>query len=794
MVLAPGTQINEYRILRLLGKGGMGEVYLAEDVKLGREVAVKILPREFVSDPNRRKRFEQEAKAASRLNHANSAHVYSFGEWEGGAFLAIEYVEGETLTARLQGGPLIWEEVARIGAQVADVLQAAHEKGIVHRDVKSQNIMLTKQGGVKLLDFGLAKLEQKVAPGEEAETAQMITNAGAVVGSMGYMSPEQALGKAVDARSDLFSLGVVLYEMAAARRPFSGTNGTEVLSKILTGTPDALSRWNYATPGEMERIILKCLEKAPEDRYQSAREVEIDLRAWLRANSSKATATRTGEKVELPEVPAPGVSRRKWTLVAGSVAGGLAVVGVAGYGVYRWMERPAPEPLAVLPFTHGGGPEEDLLSDGLTEALIDRIASVGSLAVIARSAVFRLKKLDDPIAAVRPLNAVEVLVGRLKAFAGTVQVSMELVEVGTSKQIWSQQVTAERSQFQTLPGRIAELVLQALGVRRRKTLSTRKAVDGEAYNNYLRARQAINRRVPDAFGKALEFYRKALDIDPAYAAAYAGMADAYSLQSGQLPPNEVCPKAKAAALKALELDAGLSDGYAALGFVQMHYDYAWGESEASYQRALAINASYPPAHSYYARLLTALKRFQEAEAQQKLAIQLDPLTPALSTALGFTFYHARRFRDAEIQLQKVLSDQPRFIQAKSMLGTVRNALGNAKEAIPEFEKCLEIMGEDDYGILADLGISYLQLGNREKAQEMMGRITKMQVKEYVPPSFVAPLVIALGDKARGIDMLETGADPDHGWNVYYYGVEPKLDAVRGEPRFQKLLARLKLPT
>jgi eukaryotic-like serine/threonine-protein kinase len=788
MPLSADTRINEYRVLRLLGKGGMGEVYLAEDTKLGREVALKMLPAEFVASPARSKRFLQEAKAASRLSHPNAAHVYSFGEWEGGAFMAIEYIAGETLSARIQKGTFPWEEVARVGVQMAEVLQAAHDLGIVHRDVKSQNIMLGPNGIVKLLDFGLAKLASEVAGVAPSETETQLTAENAVVGSMGYMSPEQALGKPLDGRSDLFSFGIVLYEMATGRRPFQGSNPVEILSKVISTAPDPVSKWNYATPEEMDRIIRKCLEKNPDDRYQSAREIAIDLRAWLGLNTSRGSVTHS--RLPVP-APAKSLSRRSLALGAAGALGAAAI----GWGVYRITRPIGPASIAVLPFENESEADDAPLSDGLTEALINLIAAAGEVRVISRSAVFRFKKIDDPLAVARQLNAAVMMVGRLRRVQGAINISVEVVDVATAQQLLSRQFSTSMSGFQGIAQQIADLVMGSLGVRRRSAEPAKVHVaDGDAHLLYLKGRHALNRRVPDAFTKAQELFQQAIEADPSYALPYAGLADVYSLQSGNRPPNDVCPKAKAAALKSIELDPSLSEGHTALGFVQMHYDYAWGAAEASFQQALALNPSYAPTHSYYARLLTALKRFSEAEDRQKRAMELDPLSPALATALAATYYHSRRYPEAEKTLLAVLADQPKFIQAQSMLGTVRIAMRQYAAAIADLEKCQELIGEDDYGVVGDWGLAQALQGNRDKARDAIRRIEALMANSYVAPCFLAGPFIGLGETARALDLLEQSVDPDHSWPVYYYGVEPKYDPVRREPRFQKLITRLALPT
>jgi serine/threonine protein kinase/tetratricopeptide (TPR) repeat protein len=778
--LPPGTQIDVYRIVRRLGKGGIGEVYLAEDTSLGRQVALKVLPAEYVSDPRRRRIFEQDARAASRLNHPNSAAVYGFGQWSGGAYLALEYVEGEALDARLRRGPLDFDDIARYGAQLAEVIGAAHGAGLTQRDIRPGNIVLTGQGLVKLLDFGLAKFE--AGHGENGGNPLLTA---AQAGSVAYLSPEHALAKPLDARSDIFSLGAVLYEMATTRQPFQGTTGAEVISKILTSAPEPLARWNYEAPREIERIIRKCLEKKPEDRYQSARELAIDLRAWQRAGGTQtdpavSAAARTAGK------PQAG-STRRWMMASA----GTAAVAATGLGVYyTWFDGHVPESIAIFPFA-GVGENTQVLGDGLTESLIDQVASTGALRVMARSAVFRFKQLDDPIGAARKLNAAMLVTGKLTSNQDLVQISLEMVDVATSSQVWKYSSSAAVSGFQSVASQIAEQILRALGVRGRKPRADQpaKTADPEAYKLFLRGRHTLNRRLPEAFATASDLFNKAIEIDPLYARPYAGLADVYWIQSGDRPPNDVCPKSKAAALKAIELDPNLADAHAALGSVQVHYDLAWVDAEKSFQRAISLNPSYPQGHSNYARLLTARKRFLEAEEEQKKAIALDPLAVPALTSLGMTYYYARRFDEAAAVFKKALADQPGSIQARSFLGLTQIAQKNYRTAIESIEECLKRMGEDDIGLVSDLGLAYALAGNPAKAREMLPRVERVSAKYYSAPCFQAGLLLALGMRDQALTALEQSVDPDHSWPVMYYAVEPKLDPVRTEPRFLNLLRK-----
>ena len=776
MTLEPGTRIDDYEVLRLLGQGGMGEVYLARDTRLGREVAIKVMPADSLADPQRQKRFEREARAASRLTHSNAAVVYGFGQWDGGAYIAIEYIDGETLADRIVRGPAGAVELADIAIQVAEVLQEAHEKGIIHRDLKPGNIMLTKAGRVKLVDFGLASV---VREADTPDTVSMLTEAGTLLGTVAYMSPEQVLGKSLDARSDLFSLGGVLYELATGRRPFAGNNKTEVISRIIASTPEAVARWNYDIPLELDRIIRKCLEKSVDDRYQSAREIAIDLRHWRRGNST----------VAVPAPPVPSRVGRRRALIAG---GALAGLGLAAWSGYRWLLPAEARSLAILPFLNESQPENEYLSDGLTEALINLSAVSEGLRVIARSAVYRFKRADDPIRIGKDLNVAAVVVGRMTVVADLVRVSAEMVDVATSRQLWNRRVETPLASLQSLPSKLLEDILRALGVKRSgKAPAATRATDAEAYRLYLKGRYAWNKRVPDAYNQAVDYFKKAIDTDPTFALPYAGLADVYARQHGVIPAREISPLAKAAAEKAIELDPALAEAHAALGFVEMHYDWAWPAAEAAFQRSIELSPSYPSAHSYYARLLTARKRFSEAIAEQRKALELDPLSPALAEALGATYYYQRRYDDAERQLRRVLGANKQFVQAAARLGLVQVMQRNYTGAVETLQSSLQMLGEDDYGILADLGLAYAGQRDAAKARDCLARIERIAAKEYVPPVFPAYLHIGLGERDPALRLLEASVE-DRSWPVAYFGVEPKLDPVRSDPRFVKLLSAVGL--
>jgi len=756
-----------FRIVRFVGKGGMGEVYEAKDQELHGTVALKILRPELCDDPDFLGRFRREAQLARQVTNANVCRVFDVGYDRESAgkkvFLTMEFLDGETLGSLLRRKGKLTEQLALpLIRQMAEGLSALHVQGIVHRDFKPGNVMVVRSAsGIEravITDFGLARA---VHP---SETGTSITQGNQMMGTPDYMAPEQLMGGLATPASDVYALGLVIYEMVAGKKPFPGGRAAE---KALERAEGISPQWNA--------VIWRCLSSQPRDRPASVLEIIAGLEGAPQPRAMEA----------------PAISRRRWVLAAGGVAGTAA----AAVGIYRYLPLRAPDSIAVLPFTNAGGSDDESLSDGLTEGLIDGLAAAQAIRVIARSAVFRFKDIQDPLAVGRQLRVATLLVGRMKRSQELVIVTAELVDALTAQQMWSHHFTTSLSSLQRLPGDLVELVLRALGIKRRKAVQAeRRQAVPEAYQAYLRGRHALNRREPNAFVKAQEWFQKAIDLDAAYAAPYAGLADVYSLQSGGRPPNEVCPKAKAAALRSLELDGSLAEGHTTLGFVQMHYDWAWTDAESSYQRAIQLNASYAPAHSYFARWLTARKRFPEAEKEQRRAMELDPLSPALGTALGVTFYHARRWESAETEIRRVLTDQPKFIQALAMLGVVRIARKDYARAIADLEKCLQLMGEDDYGVVADWSLAQALSGNADKAREGLRRVERLAGKEYVAPCFLAGPLLGLGQRERALEVLERSVDPDHSWPVFYYGVEPKLDPVRGEPRFQKLLERIGLAT
>jgi eukaryotic-like serine/threonine-protein kinase len=577
MSISPGTKLGRYEIRSQLGAGGMGEVYLAHDTQLDRSIALKILPAEVAADPQRLRRFHQEARAASALNHPHIAHIYEIGEHEGQHFIAMEHVEGLPLNARIGGGPLAISEIVQLGIQLADALDEAHSKGVTHRDIKPSNIVVTPRGQAKLLDFGLAKLRLSIEQEKLTDAStQMKTAPGVVMGTVMYMSPEQALGQVVDHRSDIFSMGALLYEMATGRLPFQGSTATEIIDHIAHAQPEAISRFNYNVPADLERIIRKCLEKDKERRYQSARELLVDLENLKRDSTEGVVADKN------PPLQQSNVNR--WTL--GALA--LLIMALAGVGIYLFKHRGQPaemaaiDSIAVLPLVNASNDANmEYLSDGITESIINSLSQLPQLRVVPRVSAFRYKgRQIDPQAIGREMGVRAVLTGRVVQVGENLSIQTELIDVNTDSQLWGQKYNRKLSDILTLEDEIASQISDKLRLKltgpEHQQVVKRYTQNTEAYQLYLKGRYYWKKYTKDGAEKSIEYFNKAIEKDPTYALAYSSLADAYVVLGVlYLPPKETFPKARDAGEKALAIDESLAAGHISMGAYKLFYEWDW---------------------------------------------------------------------------------------------------------------------------------------------------------------------------------------------------------------------------
>jgi serine/threonine-protein kinase len=788
MTLAAGTRVGRYEIVAPIGHGGMSDVYRARDVRLDREVALKVLAERLAGDPLSLQRFEREARAVAALTHPNILAIHDYGSESGLHYCATELLEGETLRSRLLQGPVPWRRAIEVGAAIAEGLAVAHAKGIVHRDLKPENVFLVNDGRVKILDFGIAQLRRSdmnaADSGSDTPTAPLNTQEGSIVGTAGYMSPEQLRAELTGPTSDIFSFGCVLYEMITGRPAFQRATLVDTLSAVLTEEPTPVAEVVEGIPEELGVVIGRCFEKQQGARFQSASDLAFALRAL-----GTSTNLRFG---------APRRSRRMMLVLA---ALAILVPVVSGYFVYRGFRAsrvaapgagPRVTSLAILPFVDAGEAESEYLADGMTEGLINRVAQVPGLRVMSRTTVFHYKGKDpDPRQIGRDLEVDAVLAGRIRGMGDSLRVDAELIDARDGSQIWSFDAAGPPADIAALQERLARELADKLEIslsgEHRERLARRDTESALAYDYYLRGRYQWNKRSAEGLFAAIEFFNRAIEADPNYALAYAGLADCYNLLDiwGGLPTRETFPKARAAAEKALALDERLAEAHTSLAYAIHSYEWDWKRAESEYRRALELNPNYATARQWYAELLTANGRYDEARREGEAALRLDPLSPIIHAVVGWNECMARSYGDSIERNRETVRLFPAFMPGHAYLGLAYLESGRPEVAIEALHQALGIA---DIPVVRTWYLRALTArGDVVAARRGLEALEKERGSEYLSPYYVGALRSALGDRDAAFTLLEEAIRERAGACVWIK-VDPGLDGLRDDPRFLRLEA------
>jgi serine/threonine protein kinase len=737
--------IGHYKIIQELGQGGMGVVYKAYDTKLKREVAIKFLSPEISLQDQDRERFMIEAQAAAALNHPNIATIHAIEEVDDELFIVMEFVDGPDLKKKVGSDQLSVNSIIDMAIQIAEGLQAAHEKGITHRDIKPANIMLTSKGRVKITDFGLAKMTQ----------ASALTKAGMTLGTMAYMSPEQTQGLEVDHRTDIWALGAVLYEMLTGQQPFSGLYEQAVMYAVVNTEPPAIATLRPEVPAELERLVRQALQKNPAQRHQSMKEVIADLKL---AGAKAAT-----------KIPAP--------------------------------EEKSPLAIAVLPFTDlSPQKDQEYFCDGMTEELIDALTKLEGCRVVSRTSAFAFKgKVQDIRAIGKQLNVGHTLAGSVRKAGNRLRINAQLTNVEDGFQLWSEKYDRELDDVFAIQDDIASAIVKKLKMKltsgKESQLVKHYTENLDAYNLYLQARFHLNKRTEEGLKKGVAFCEQAIALDSTYALAYAGLADGFALLGfqGFLPPKEAMPKAKAAAEQALAIDDALAEAHISLGYIRAIYDWNWRESEKEFLRALELNPNHATGHYWYALWhLLPTSQFENCLAEIKKAQELDPLSLVLSAGIGWQYYFARQFDQAITALQKTLEMDEGFLFARDLLGQAYAQKGLHEQAIAEMEKAVALSHRRALSLGA-LGHAYALAGKRDEAWKILDELLVLAQQKYVSSYDVALVYAGLDEKDRAHAWLEKAYEENNGW-LSFLNIEPRFDALRPDARFQELIKKVGLKT